>query len=523
MSFSRWSRTINIVTLLITISSIYAQTATGVVYLDSNKNGKKDPGERGLSGVLVSNQEALTRTDSQGRYTLNVDTETVIFVVKPAGYKLPVNANHLPQFYYIHQPAGSPSGLKYPGVASTGPLPESIDFPLYEAQESDTFTMVAFSDPQPRNHQEVSYIRDDVIAELVDTDAAFGITLGDIMYDDLSLLDRYNTIVGQISVPFYNVPGNHDMNFNATDDLHSLETYKRHFGPPYYAFEYGQVNFIVTDNVRWLGADSGRYIGMLGERPLQWIENYMRHVPEENLVVIAGHIPFYFPNHPSKAINVQDRDKLFQILAERERVLALSGHMHMLEHDFFGAENGWKGERPLHQIICTAVSGAWWSGPRDERGIPTTDQRDGTPNGYHIFHFSGNQYTQRMKAARRGWEYQIRISHPVDSLHGAQTADSARMVVANVFNANERSRVTCRIDGGEPVIMQKSLQRDPYIVALYRQYPQSYSDWVNPQPSTHLWIAPLPDTLSVGAHRVTVMAENEDGSRYQASRIFEVY
>ena len=39
----------------------------------------------------------------------------------------------------------------------------------------------------------------DVVAELIGTDALFGITVGDIMFDDLSLWPRYNALVGRIA------------------------------------------------------------------------------------------------------------------------------------------------------------------------------------------------------------------------------------------------------------------------------------------------------------------------------------
>jgi hypothetical protein len=32
----------------------------------------------------------------------------VVFVVKPSGWMTPVDENNLPQFSYVHKPAGSP-------------------------------------------------------------------------------------------------------------------------------------------------------------------------------------------------------------------------------------------------------------------------------------------------------------------------------------------------------------------------------------------------------------------------------
>ena len=206
----------------------------------------------------------------------------------------------LPQFYYIHRPNGSPEGLRFAGIDPTGPLPEIVDFPLLKQSEPERFEVVLFADPQPQSSVELDYVRDDVIAELIGTSARFGMTLGDIMFDDLSLFPRYISIVGQIGIPWYNVPGNHELNFEAEDDRHSLETFKRYFGPPYYSFEVGDAVFYVLDNIEYRGSgqsDPGDYRGnggyeaRIGRRQLRWLERDLAHVPQEKLIFLAMHAP----------------------------------------------------------------------------------------------------------------------------------------------------------------------------------------------------------------------------------------
>ena len=100
----------------------------------------------------------------------------------------------LPRFYYIHQPAGSPQdlNLRYRGIDRTGQLPESVDFALTKIVEPQKFDVIVFADPQPESALEVDFIRDDVVNALIGSSAAFGVTIGDIMYDDLSLYPRLN-------------------------------------------------------------------------------------------------------------------------------------------------------------------------------------------------------------------------------------------------------------------------------------------------------------------------------------------
>lgn len=107
------------------------EMANGVVYLDKNGNEGRDAGEPGLAGVRVSNGEQIVATNAAGEYQLHVADDTILFVIKPRGYRTPMTQQMLPRFYYIHKPQGSPT-LKYPGVAPTGALPKSVDFPLYK-------------------------------------------------------------------------------------------------------------------------------------------------------------------------------------------------------------------------------------------------------------------------------------------------------------------------------------------------------------------------------------------------------
>ena len=267
--------------LALSSATAHADDATGIVFEDLDQDGIYDPGEPGVRGVRVSNGVDVVLTDRNGRYEIDVNSETIVFITKPSGYAVPVNDHMLPQFFYIHQPAGSPPGLRYPGIDPTGPLPDEINFPLVQRDESDTFEALLFTDPQPQTDRELDFIRDDVISELIDTEAAFGMTMGDILFDDMSMFPRYNALIATMGIPWYNVPGNHEINFEAESDRYSLETFKRYFGPPYYAFEYGSAVFVVLDNIYYKGhgeADpgnvrgSGGYDNSLSRTQLAWPE-----------------------------------------------------------------------------------------------------------------------------------------------------------------------------------------------------------------------------------------------------------
>ena len=62
-----------------------------------------------------------------------------------------------------------------------------------------------------RHLDELRHLARDVVEELIGTDAKFGVTLGDIMFDDLSLFEANNALIALIGIPWYNVIGNHDI------------------------------------------------------------------------------------------------------------------------------------------------------------------------------------------------------------------------------------------------------------------------------------------------------------------------
>ncbi len=499
---------------------LLAKSVSGVVFHDLNRNQKLDPGEPGIAGVMVSNQEDVVLTDENGKYKLDVTDETIIFVTKPAGWAVPLNENNIPQFYYIHQPKGSPK-LSYSGIKPTGKLPKHLNFPLYKEKKKVDFKALMFGDTQSRDTTEVCYLRDDIVSEVVGTQARFVLVLGDIVFDNLNMYDFQNAILGQIGAPVYYLPGNHDENYDAQDDHYATETYKSHFGPNYYSFDYGEVHFVILDDVNYLGKDENNrvhYEGRIGDKQLKWIENDLRFVPKDKLVVFAMHIPIFYGDGANKAINVVDREKLFALLQDRKNILAVAGHMHTIDHYFLGQEAGWNGEKRFHQIVCAATCGAWWSGPKDVRGIPLSVEEDGTPNGYHIFSFRGNQYAERFKPASQPANYQLRISYPVNWISRDNLA--VKKIIVNVFDGSEKSEVWYSLDGSDWQKMKQEAVKDPFFDLFYNLSGDETPSWINPRPASHTWTAPLkPDTNFV-IHKLVVKTRDQFGNIYSASRIF---
>jgi len=501
--------------------------ATGVVFHDRNGNGVRDRFDFGVPGVAVSNGRDVARTDARGRYRLPVDDEFTLFVVKPSGWATATDANGLSRFFHSHKPAGSPADSHFPGVAPTGPQPASIDFPLERRREPRSFEVVVFGDPQPYFTSELDALSHDVIEELVGVDAAFGITLGDVVGDDLRLFEPINAAVGLIGIPWYNVPGNHDMNYDASNDADSDETWERVYGPGTYAFEYAAAHFIVLDDVVYQGfSESGNttqnYVGGLSNDQLAFVRGYLADVPRNHLVVVAMHIPLA---GAGPKLEVPQRRALFAALASHPNNFSLASHTHTQRHDFFGMEDGYPGPAHHHQAIQGTTSGSWWLGVADEVGIPHATMRDGTPNGYSILRIDGNDYALRYRVARRPADYQMNIFAP-DAVSANDAAGTE--VLVNVFSGSERSRVDMRFGpNGSWTPLERVERPDPYFLELKRREaavdPRPARRLLPPaDPSQHLWRGVLPASPPRGTWLLEVRTTDMFGATHQGRRIVRI-
>ncbi|MFK7821841.1 MAG: calcineurin-like phosphoesterase C-terminal domain-containing protein, partial [Planctomycetaceae bacterium] len=496
-----------------------AQTATGHVFEDTNKNRKLDAGETGLAGVRVSNGKQITKTDRNGRYELPVDDDTVIFVIKPRGYRSPLSKNMLPRFYYVHKPNGSPK-LNFPGVKPTGPLPASVDFPMYAQEEPKQFEAIMFGDPQPRNQKEVDWIGHDIIEDLVGTEASFGVTLGDIAFDNLKTMQPLNRTIGLLGIPWYNVIGNHDINYDVKERKLANETFERIYGPSYYSFDHGPVHFIVVDNIEWRFDDDRNkmaYRGGIGSDQMQFIKNDLALVPDNQLVVLMMHIPL---------TNTHDRKGLYKLIQDRKFCMSISGHTHYHEHVFISKKDGWEGLQPHHHVINVTVCGSWWGGQADERGIPHTTMSDGAPNGYSTISFDGSDYYVNFRAAGRAASYQMEL-HAPELVKSSESGKKS--CFANVFNGSEKTDVEMRVAGGEWQAMKKVREVDPKRqsvfdreAAILKTQPDAFRKLNAPRKSGHLWRVNLPAELPEGTHLIEVRAKLTGNRVFHGKRIIRV-
>ena len=519
----------NIVAACMLLSTIsFAQdTVSGFVYEDANKNSQKDRREKGLENVAVSNGIEVVLTDKNGKYSLPVYGDNLIFVIKPKNYQTKLNANFLPEFYYNFKPKGSPSDFKYKGVSPTGNLPKSVDFPLYKNQESDDFQILVFGDPQPYSLKEIDYFRRGIINEVKANkkQAILGISLGDLVGDDLSLHKPYIEAVKEIGLPWYNVMGNHDMNYEAKEDKYSDETFEANFGPNNYSFNYGNVHFIILDDILYPDPRDGKgYWGGFREDQLKFVENDLKFVDQNKLIVISFHIQLKEEREGDDHFREEDRNQLFKLLQPYENVLLMSAHTHKQTQIFHTIKSADGRSREIHEINMGTTSGDWYSGEPDSVGVPASTMRDGTYRGYSFINFKDNQYQIQYKVAGKPEDFMINLHVP--KVIPFESKNSAR-IFANFFTGSEKDVVEYRIDKTEWKKMNFTKSIDPkYGVSVFKW--DTTQDLFegrrpsNPEESNHVWSVRFPKKLSLGKHLVEVRATDRYGKIYTASEEFEV-
>ncbi len=423
-----------------------AEAVRGVVFEDLNRDGVRQPGEPGVPGVLVSNGREVVRTDRDGRYELPVRPDMSVFVVKPTGYRTPTNAAFVPQFAYQHKPAGSPRPLRFGGLAPTGALPSAINFPLVRADESRPLRCAVVGDSQTYSNTEVGFFRDSTVADLLnDGPGAYDcvLYLGDVVGDDLGLLPRLLEVGSLLQSPQYLVQGNHDFDFDAPTDDDSSDSWRRLFGPRYYAFEIAQTLFVVLDNVVFpcgaldaatpgratcVSLDRPGYNGRVDDVQMAWLANLLAAVPRDRLVVLAHHIPLVSFSDSTSPIHQTDNLPQIHALLEGRRAVSLSGHTHTTENLAPGESYaGWKeavgaGPLPFRHIIAGAASGAWYQGDLGLDGTPMALQRLGAPKGFLTLEIEGGDYRETYHGANIDRRRQMWVSLSTPAFRSWYTA-----------------------------------------------------------------------------------------------------
>ncbi|MDH3456429.1 MAG: hypothetical protein OER90_06265, partial [Gemmatimonadota bacterium] len=233
---------------------------------------------RGLARVAVSDGRSVVETAADGAYELVTTAERPFVTVSvPSGYAIPQHATGTARFYQSL------------ALNARSEMRASFEFEPLDAGDEEHVALL-LADIQTEDAQEMQWFHEQSVPDVQRTVAGLGgrpvvgIACGDIMFDNLELYPDYERGVARMSVPFFQVVGNHDMDYEGRTDEASTATFSRHFGPRYYSFNRGAVHYVILDDVFWHGAG---YIGYLDADQLAWLEADLRLVEPGRPVVVA--------------------------------------------------------------------------------------------------------------------------------------------------------------------------------------------------------------------------------------------
>jgi hypothetical protein len=474
----------------------------GFVFDDRDGDGLRGPGEPGIASVEVSNGVDVAVTDASGFYRLPGRAGARPFVIKPRGWCPPLDAANLPRMA--------------PGAAGA---PGRLDFPLRPRAETDDLRALVLTDPQPASERELGYLERGLLARLGRrADVAFGVTLGDVVYDRPDFFARVNALLGAVGVPWYSVPGNHDKALGSPDEAAAVAAFESVYGPSTYAFHAGPALFVALDDVRPLGGP--RFVGGLRPDQFEFLSNLLRASPRDEWLVLMVHIPLFLP-YPDSPVTFRaaDRLRLFGMLGGRGRVLILSGHTHYQRHVDHGPDDGWAGSGPLHEYNVAAACGGFWSGAPGPDGVPASTMSDGTPPGYAVLGFSSGAVSMDYFPALLPADRQLEVHAPASVAPGQGFVS----FFANVFNGDDSWDVEARVDGRAWVPMARTPGWDPSYADAYLAQdrdprPAAGARLPPPVVCYHLWRGTLPADLGVGSHVLRVRARAPGGAEYASER-----
>lgn len=192
---------------------------------------------------------------------------------------------------------------------------------------------VAFvGDPQADGMRQLEYCRKTIHKELRERkDLDLVIVLGDLVNDQVDLLEPTKASLDSLPCPWLCVPGNHDRDVYPKVDgrkrPRDISTYRKVIGYEDTTFVKGGIRFILMNDVRLGGKE---YDGGFRNSQKVWLDSVLRATPMNMLAVLSVHIP---------VTQFAAKDSLSAILSVHPNILVMSGHTHKVERKYLHLEN----------------------------------------------------------------------------------------------------------------------------------------------------------------------------------------
>ena len=361
-------------------------TVKGIVY---------GGGTETLAGVVISDGLLCVKTDKNGYYELDSDLSRTKFITAsiPSGYTAPVNENGLPIFYHE--------------VTKSEKTANSVvhNFEFYPIPSNpDRYTLIVGADPQPRalsaGLDNVAYhsldMCEDLYRDMRETAGkisgrnVYGLMLGDIVHENMSLYANYVEGIKNIGFPMFNVIGNHDNDSKAANDSEGRRKFEEQLGPTYYSFNIGKQHYVVLDNLimkKNASGDLKDYDQGLTDEIWQWLQNDLQYVDRSTTLMVAAHSPmFMLENMSERSASTQNhRTDYAVLLSKYAKVHAWAGHTHSTFNYNYPEAHTLKNIE-VHTLARS--TGELWTNEY---------MANGTPRGYTVVEVDGDNISWKFK------------------------------------------------------------------------------------------------------------------------------
>ena len=211
-------------------------------------------GSTKLAGVVISDGLLCVQTDENGYFEIDSDLSRTKFITAsiPSGYSAPTDENGLPIFYH-----------KVTDEERTKDMVQHTFEFLPINNNPNRYTLIVGADPQPRarsaGYDNIAYHSLDMCedfyrdmrekAATITDRNVYGMMLGDVVHENMSLYTDYLAGLKTLGFPMFNILGNHDNDYTASNDTDGRRKFEQHLGPTYYSFNLGKQHYVVLDNL----------------------------------------------------------------------------------------------------------------------------------------------------------------------------------------------------------------------------------------------------------------------------------